>query len=118
VRILLGGNSYDIGKSQQAAESILIVDDEKFVNPNMFRKKTISYLNWIGSNLSLAQSDEILAGRHRTADGKVSVAFFDDFSGEQTEKFSFLVNNRKGAEGVRFFGDQIENVADMPIRRN
>ena len=115
LRLLLKRDPLDVAQGEQAAEAILRVHHQQFVDAGMLGEKLVCDRDRVGpqffflNRLDLIAPDECI----RNLFGRVP--WLDDVAGKQTDQFLIVAHNREGAEGVALGVDPLEHLANRLV---
>ena len=96
----------------------MFVDDQEFVDPDVFGKKAVSALDGVGSNLAFVDGVNGFAGGHGACHGDPRVPGPDNLAREQAQKSALGVDHRKRAEREPLVLHQSEDFADLLVWRD
>ncbi len=106
-------DALDVAEGEEAAEAVLFVDDQKFVDAEVLGEKFIGGFDRVFDDVLFGQRIDLVAGRHGLGDVTVGVAAFDDASGEEAEQLVVGIDDREGAEAEAAVMDVVEHFADF-----
>jgi len=114
----VGDDAVDVGEGDEAAEVVLVVDDEHLVDADVLGEEGVGGLDGVGLELALVDGEQLGAGRHALGDAAGLVTFADGGAGEEADEFAGGVEDREGAEAVFLEFDEGEDVADELVGRD
>ena len=109
-------DALDIAHCEEAAQMILVVHDDQFVDAEMLGEKFVGARDGILAEFFLVDGMNLPARRERLGNFLFRVARFHDVAGQQADQFSFFVNDGKSSERKFPFLDDFQNVADELFR--
>ena len=74
------GDPFDVAGGEKAAEAVVIVDHQEFVDADVFGEEPVSALDRVGGDLAFVDGVDGFAGRHGSRHGDASVSWADDLS--------------------------------------
>ena len=111
LRLALLLDALDVVHREQAAQIVVVIHHEQFVDAGALGKKLVGAGDGILAEFLLVDGVNLFARRHGLGNLALGVTRFDDVAGEQADEFAFFVHHRKRAEAEFAFLHQLHHVA-------
>src|SRR5687768_12288153 len=112
MRTTLREDAFDIGNCEQSSKSIGLVDDEQFVNSDLFIEEAVCTGDWIIAKFVLKNGLHLRTRRHGIDDPNRGVTRADNVTRKQTDELIAPIHHWERPESVTLLLDQIEDVTD------
>ena len=118
LRVALLRDALDVAHREQAAQIVLVIHDEQFVNAKMFVEKFVGARDGVLAEFLLGDGVNLGAGREGVGDFALGVARLDDVAGKQADEFALVIHDGKCAEAEFFLLNQRQHVTDELVGRD
>jgi hypothetical protein len=105
-------DALDVAHREQAAQVVLVVHHEQFVNAQMFGEKFVGAGDGILAEFLLGDGVDLGAGREGVGNFALGVARLDHVAGKQPNQFALVIHDGKSAEAEFFLLNQGQHIAD------
>ena len=111
--VALVHDPFDVTDGEEAAEAVGVIDDEEFMDADVFRKEAIGASDGMITEFAFVNTVDLIARGHGFGDRDGGVSWADDVTWEKAEERPILIDDGESSEAESALFDEGEDITDQ-----